>query len=430
MLQRSIDDTEVWRHMPGTSWMLRRGSLLLLQVLIVSLCVCLTTLVAVRVQEANLRSATVERVTDVAQSLATLPAVTEGIGEPDDTAVLQPLAELVRQASGVDYVVITDADGVRLTHPEPSLIGLPVSTDPTAVLRGETFVGTEEGTLGRTLRAKVPVFADGVVIGAASVGLLERHISDDLDRAIGQLAPWALGSLVVGFIAATAVDLAVRRRVARLETELRELDVQRRLATVLREQTHEFTNRLHVLYGLVEADARREALDFIGTIVPVSVGTDPLVDDPRLAAVLAAHAAELSGGGGALRLVDGSRVLPGRVSDAALTVTANLLANAVEATDARGRVDVLVTADDTGFSVTVCDDGPGLDLAQRGRLFERGFSTKQRARRGGVEIPRGVGLALVRDLVRRSGGLLDVGQSPSGGARFSVTLPGQGTVVS
>lgn len=409
--------------MPVTSWMLRPGSLLLLQVAIVSLCVCLTTLVAVRVQEAQIRAATVQRVTDVAQSLASLPAVITGIGEPDDTEVLQPLTELVREASGVDYVVITDADGLRITHPNPAMVGRPVSTDPTAVLLGETFVGTEDGTLGRTLRAKVPVFENDTVIGTASVGLLESRISADLEHSIGQLAPWVLGSLTLGFTAATAVDLAVRRRVARLEADLRELEVQRRLATVLRDQTHEFTNHLHVLYGLVETGAHGEALGFIGSLVPVTSGAEPLVNDPRLAAVLAAHAAELTRGGGALRLRAGSRVLPGQVGDTALTVTANLLANAVDATEARGQVDVLVSADETGFSITVDDDGPGLDLVARGRLFERGFSTKRRVRRGGVEIPRGVGLALVLDLVRHGGGVLDVAESPTGGARFSATVP-------
>lgn len=303
-------------------------------------------------------------------------------------------------------------------------MGEQVSTDASAVLRGETFVGVEDGTLGRTLRAKVPITADGLVIGTASVGLLESHIVADLDESLLRLVPWVLGSLVLGFLGATAVDRAVRRRVARLEFELRELDVQRRLAAVLREQTHEFANRLHVLYGLVEADARADALDFIGSIVPVSAGSAPaLVDDPGLAALLAARSAELERGGGSLQVGAGSRVLPGRVSEAAVTVVANLLSNAVEATDAAGRVHVLVTADDDAFSVTVCDDGPGLDLAARGRLFERGFSTKRRERRAGVEIPRGVGLALVRDLVRRGGGTLDVGESPTGGARFTATLP-------
>jgi two-component system CitB family sensor kinase len=409
--------------MPVTSWMLRRGSLLLLQVVIVTLCVCVTTLVAVRVQEAQIRTVTIERVTDVAESLARLPAVIGSIGTPDDTEVLQPLTDLVQEASGVDYVVITDTEGIRITHPNPAMVGLPVSTDPSAVLRGERFIGTEVGTLGSTVRAKVPVFSDGQVVGTASVGLLERHLSDDLEHSVGQLAPWVLGSLVLGFIAATAVDTAVRRRVARLELDQRELEVQRRLAAVLREQTHEFTNRLHVLYGMVEADERGDALDFIGSLVPVTRGADALVADPRLAAVLAAHATELARGGGELRLLDGSAVQPGQAGDAALTVTANLLANAVEATDAGGRVDVLVTADENGFSIRVDDDGPGLDLEARSRLFERGFSTKRRARQDGVEIPRGVGLALVRDLVRRNRGVLDVGASPAGGARFSVSLP-------
>ncbi|HEV7949589.1 MAG TPA: ATP-binding protein [Glaciihabitans sp.] len=409
--------------MPVTSWMLRRGSLLLLQVAIVFLCVSVTTVFAVRVQEDRIRANTVERVTAVAQSLASLPAVINGIGADDATEVLQPLTDIVREASAVDYVVITDADGIRITHPNPAMVGEVVSTDPSAVLRGETFVGTEEGTLGYTLRAKVPILDNGVVIGTASVGLLESRIAADLEASIWQLAPWVLGSLAVGFIGAAAVDRAMRRRVAQLESDARELETQRRLAEALRDQTHEFANRMHVLYGLVEANEPAEALTFIESIVPVTSGSDPLLDDPRLDAVLTARSAELARGGGMLRLNDASRVDSAAVTDTAVTITANLVANAVEATDAAGTVEVTVIASDSGFSVTVGDNGPGVDPAVRSQIFDRGVSTKEREQRSGIEIPRGVGLALVRDLVDRAGGQLDVGESTLGGARFTVTLP-------
>ena len=420
--------------------------LLLVQVLIVTLCVGVTTVVAVRVQHDLLHTATVERVTAVAQSLAHLPAVTEAIaaaeggGEPARrmaTAALQPVAELVRQASAVDYVVITDAAGIRFTHPNPAAHGRQVSTDASAVLRGETFVGVEHGTLGLTLRTKVPVHGGDRVIGTVSVGLLLSHGDSDLDDGLAQLVPWVLGSLLLGILAAALVDRVLSRRLARLEADSRELEVQRRLAVELRSQTHEFTNRLHVVYGLVDGGDTDDALRYIGSIVPVLGLNAPTLtlapmstvalQDARMRAVLVAQALALHATGGELRLHPDSTAAAHSSDDDHVTVTANLVANAVDAvTDhagAPGRVDVTVSSDATGFTLVVCDNGPGLDPELRRRVFDRGFSTKRLERRTGIDIPRGVGLALVRDTVRRRGGTVSVGSAPLGGARFQVTLP-------
>jgi len=422
--------------------------LLLVQVLIVTLCVGVTTLVAVRVQHDLLHTATVERVTAVAQSLAELPAVTdaivaaEGGGVParqTATAALQPVAELVRQASAVDYVVITDAAGIRFTHPNPAAHGQQVSTDASAVLRGETFVGVEQGTLGLTLRTKVPVYSGDAVIGTVSVGLLQSHGESDLDDGLAQLAPWVLASLLVGSLAAALVDRVLSRRLARLEADSRELEVQRRLAVELRSQTHEFANRMHVVFGLVDGGDSDDALRYIGSIVPV-LGLDTTesvpggtLHDARLRAALGAPGRALRAHGGELRLHADSVAAAHSSDDDQVTVTANLLANAVDAAtdradrpdrpDRPARVDVTVRSDATGFSLVVCDNGPGLDPELRRRVFDRGFSTKRLERRGGIDIPRGVGLALVRDTVRRRGGTVSVGSAELGGARFHVTLP-------
>ena len=145
----------------------RVALVVIVQCTIVLLCVLITTAVAAVVQERSLRTATAERVLDVSRSLAALDQVRAGVqaGTPAAASELQQLADLLEEAAGVDYVVITDADGIRLTHPTPGERGDPVSTDPAGVLAGEVFVGTETGTLGPTLRAKVPVYD---VVGRAS----------------------------------------------------------------------------------------------------------------------------------------------------------------------------------------------------------------------------------------------------------------------
>ncbi|MBL0886443.1 HAMP domain-containing histidine kinase [Myceligenerans sp. I2] len=97
----------------------------------------------------------------------------------------------------------------------------------------------------------------------------------------------------------------------------------------------------------------------------------------------------------------------------------NLLRNACRYT--RTRVVVSVLADRRGARVLVDDDGPGIAPEHRARVFDRFYRVADdRARSSGGA---GLGLALVAELVRRRGGRVAVGDSPDGGARFTVVWP-------
>ncbi|MGN7188639.1 sensor histidine kinase [Microbacterium enclense] len=394
----------------------RLAVLLALQCAVVLVCVLATTLVAMSAQERSIRAATEERVLDVATSLVELDQVQSVVLLDTDaaTAELQPLADVVAAASGVDYVVVTDARGIRLTHPNPAERGRSVSTDATAVLGGETFLGTETGTIGPSLRAKVPVrAADASVIGTASVGVLESEISGSYDEAVGGLLPWVAGSIVLGVVLSGLLTAALRRRVRRLEADARELETQRRISGALRDQTHEFHTRLHVIRGLVAEGETGDALTYIGGLAPVASGLP--VDDPALRALLEGLSAEHAG----LRVDPASLVPRGVVDDDALTVIGNLVRNAAEAAGQGGHVDVLVLAGDERLTIDVADDGPGVAPADAARIFDRGVSSKAAS-------GRGVGLDLVRRIAGTRGGSVTVGRSASGGARFTVELPAAG----
>ena len=98
---------------------------------------------------------------------------------------------------------------------------------------------------------------------------------------------------------------------------------------------------------------------------------------------------------------------------------ANLVENAVRY--ARSGVVLESTVDRVGAVLTVTDDGPGIPAADRGRVFER-FTRLDggRAREGGGA---GLGLAIVRELVRRHGGTVALNDAPGGGLRVVVRLP-------
>jgi signal transduction histidine kinase len=108
--------------------------------------------------------------------------------------------------------------------------------------------------------------------------------------------------------------------------------------------------------------------------------------------------------------------------DGLTRVVANLLENAVR--HARARVYLTVTAPGGRPLITVTDDGPGIPVADRDRVFERFTRLDDgRARDDGGT---GLGLAIVRELVRKHGGTValdDAGAGPNPGLRVRVHLP-------
>lgn len=127
---------------------------------------------------------------------------------------LQSLAQAVTSRTGTLFVVITDDAGIRLAHPDPSLLGQRVSTDFRDVLAGNEVVTWEQGTLGVSARAKVPILppGGGRAVGEVSVGFEPASVFDDLPALIGGIAAAAAAALALGILAA----VILRRRWERL----------------------------------------------------------------------------------------------------------------------------------------------------------------------------------------------------------------------
>jgi two-component system CitB family sensor kinase len=195
-----------------------RDQLLLLQALIVCAVVTGTGIVAVSLSERQVRDAYLDRMIGVAQSVARLPAIHDAFDDDDPAAVIQPIAEVIREASNVTYVVVTDARGIRYSHPDTARIGEQVSTDPSIPLSGEMYVGTQTGTLGESWRAKVPVrSADGAVVGTVSVGILESALREEFVGGLAGLVIALVASAIVGIFGSAWVTAVIRRRIYRLE---------------------------------------------------------------------------------------------------------------------------------------------------------------------------------------------------------------------
>src|SRR5579859_4339250 len=94
----------------------------------------------------------------------------------------------------------------------------------------------------------------------------------------------------------------------------------------------------------------------------------------------------------------------------------NLLDNAIEAIgDKDGTVRVSVARSETGITLTVADDGPGMTPHERSRAFLR-YTT-------GSQNGTGLGLAIVHRLVTANGGSIRLADTPGGGLTVEVELP-------
>jgi signal transduction histidine kinase len=97
-------------------------------------------------------------------------------------------------------------------------------------------------------------------------------------------------------------------------------------------------------------------------------------------------------------------------------VWANLIDNAIDAIAIGGRVEISATRGIGGVDVRVVDNGPGVPADIRSRIFDPFFTTKP------VGQGTGLGLDIVRRLVKHNDGVIDVVSEP-GRTEFRVTLP-------
>ncbi|OGU01726.1 MAG: hypothetical protein A2085_11550 [Gemmatimonadetes bacterium GWC2_71_10] len=96
-------------------------------------------------------------------------------------------------------------------------------------------------------------------------------------------------------------------------------------------------------------------------------------------------------------------------------VIVNLALNGIEAMDGGGILEVETRIADGAVELCVSDSGPGIPPEERERVFRPFYTTKHTG--------TGLGLAMVRQIVERHGGLVHVADRPEGGARVIVSLP-------
>ncbi len=162
------------------------------------------------------RSATTDarhRTLAAAESFAHAPGLVAALDGPDPTTTLQPLAEEVRTAAGIDALIVYRLDGTVLTHSDTSQIGKHLIGPYAEAAEGKAFTRTFNGALGRSVVSAVPVEdATGAVVAivAAPVTLESIHKSVHHELPVLLIGAAAASALAAG--CAALVSRRLRRQ--------------------------------------------------------------------------------------------------------------------------------------------------------------------------------------------------------------------------
>jgi signal transduction histidine kinase len=168
-------------------------------------------------------------------------------------------------------------------------------------------------------------------------------------------------------------------------------------------ELEELVNELLVLASLRQAPP----------YAPREVGAQALVED-----VIRRAQDEMRAAGRSIA-IEAPREIPASLSCDAKYLAralANVLRNAVRY--ARSKVAIDVRRDAGRTVITVDDDGPGVPVEERQRLFEP--FTRLEGSRGRESGGVGLGLAIVKSVAEWHGGAAEISDSPLGGARVSI----------
>lgn len=489
-----------------------------------------------------------KRAVGVAQSVANMPEIRAAFQLEDPTSVIQKIVSPIQKDTEAEFIVVGNREGIRYSHPEPDHLGKKMvgGDNDRALLKGESYVSKRVGSLGLSIRGKVPIFDENErVIGLVSVGFLNNDVQGIIKKQSKSLWFTLFGIVVLGIIGAivishyikkllsnmepeeishlllqkeailqsthegiiavndqgmiTMMNLAAKRILFKLEvsdsqiigrqikellphtdlyavldhgeshynremvlgenivlvnrmpiyredalvgavstfrkkTELehltKELSQIKQYANAQRAQTHEYSNKLYIILGLLQLDQKQGAIDFIKKEKSMqrewSQFLTDHVADPMVHALLQGKFNQANELGIKLSIHPDSQLtyrFTGDKKDALLTALGNLIENAMEAVKSveGSKWEIAIFFTDIGDDVVieVEDSGPGIPNSDKANIFEQGFSTKHGSHRG-------TGLALSKHVLHKIGGEIMLEDGDLGGASFVMILPKNG----
>lgn len=172
----------------------------------------------------NIKSTSKTNVMNVAEMVANSREVIDSLSKKDPDKVIGPYIDnQLKSLDEIEYIIVVDNEGIRYSHPNPNMIGQQfVGGDENRVVKeGDVYISEAIGTLGKSLRAFVPIYniEKNKEIGFVCVGTLTKSIEQSEHMAILYIILISLGSLVVGIVGAFILSNNIKNTLLGLEPE-------------------------------------------------------------------------------------------------------------------------------------------------------------------------------------------------------------------
>ncbi len=348
--------------------------------------------------------------------------------EYDREQLKEFMDDIVLELSGVDIISIVDVNGRRIYHTHHELVGTQYDgTIPDFSIHNNGFYTEDDiGPSGPQRRTYSAVYdASGKYDGFIMTIMLKSSMMQVTLRIVLLF----LFVTIIAIVVELAVSGVLFNRIKKEFISFTEdFEGTKILVDSMRANNHDFTNKLHVILGLIQIGEYDKAASYIQNISMIQKETISRVmnsiENPSFAALIVGKIARASECDVRFILKEGICFHNEDIdipSEALVTITGNLIDNALDEMnrmqrnfDAVKELTLGVYTKPGSLLITVQDTGGGIPLEIRDKIFELGVTTKGEG--------HGTGLFHTKQLVQSMGGNISFETEDGCGTCFMVEL--------
>lgn len=324
---------------------------------------------------------------------------------------LEPL-EMAQLFEERDAIIRTVKEGIVVINREGCITQ--INNEARRILRIE---GKKENIIGQQIAGVIP---NTRLYEVMMTGVAEYDCEQNINGVVilTNRTPLFVNDSLVGAIASFR-DMTEVRSLAENLTGVN------RYADALRSQSHEFNNKLHVIYGLAFNNNKQELIDYLEEIIGNKQAESNIISqaikDPIVAGFLNSKFSRARELGVSLSFNVSGILAPipdSQVTHSLVTIFGNLIDNGLDAVQFldNKQIQVNLSINEEAFIFEVNDNGEGISEKDMQHIFKKGFSTKGDN--------RGIGLYLVVASIDELNGHIQLcDQINKKGTCFKVSLP-------
>ena len=332
---------------------------------------------------------------------------------------------IVAEIPDVDVISIVDNYNNRIYHTNHFLINTQYDgTHPDFALHPKGYyTESNKGPSGPQRRTYSAIYDSlGKYSGFIMTIRLKTSMSSVTIRTVSMFIIVVLIAVILELIISAYIFKKIKREFMEFT---KDFEGTKFLVDSMRANNHDFTNKLHVILGLIQIGQYDKAVSYIENISIIQRETVSkvmnTVDNSSFAALLIGKIARASECNVKFILQEGITFKSSDIdipSEALVTITGNLIDNALDAMNTASSCEKSKELTFGVFTKTgelliiVKDTGPGIPDEIKEKIFENGFSTKGSG--------RGVGLYHTKQLVESLGGTITLESQVGKGSCFMI----------